>query len=163
MDKDKDYTAGASESAVIKQAIVIKIGDGYYVIDIMKIKEIIKVLRLTPIPKAPKFIEGVINLRGVVIPIIDMRKRFELAEKKEDTAKARIVIVSIEKKIVGLIVDEVKEVIKINVKDIKPPPRLLEGVNTNFIFGVCKYHEELLMILKLDSILTEDEKELLKK
>jgi len=151
------------ERAVEKQAVVIRIGDGYYVIDIMKIKEIIKTLKLTPIPKAPGFIEGVINLRGAVIPIIDMRKRFELTEIEEDNPRARIVIVSIEKKIVGLIVDEVKEVIRINIKEIKPPPRMLEGVNTDFIFGVCKYHEELLMILKLDSLLSEDEKELFNK
>ena len=92
-----------------------------------------------------------------------MRKRFELPISKEKNPRSRIVIVSIEKKIVGLIVDEVKEVIKINVKEIKPPPRMLEGVNTEFIFGVYKYNEELLMILKLDSLLTDEEKELFRK
>ena len=153
----------ASSEVIEKQAVVIKIGDGYYVVDIMKIKEIIKPLKLTIIPKAPAFIEGVINLRGVVIPVIDMRKRFELENIEFGDHKERIVIVSIERKIVGLVVDEVKEVIKINVKDIKPPPRMLEGVNTDFIFGVYKYNEELLMILKLDCLLSKTEKDILKK
>lgn len=152
----------SSDHSTEKQAVVIKIDEGFYVIDIMKIKEIIKPLRLTVIPKAPAFIEGVINLRGVVIPVIDMRKRFELP-KLEPTSKTRIVIVSIDRKIVGLIVDEVREVIKINMKEVKPPPRMLEGVNTDFIFGVCKYKEDLLMILKLNNLLTDEEKELLKK
>jgi purine-binding chemotaxis protein CheW len=157
---DKDLHA---ESVIEKQAVVTKIGNEFYVIDIMKIKEIIKTIKLTPIPKAPDFIEGVINLRGIVIPIVDMRKRFELPISEEKNPRSRIVIVSIEKKIVGLIVDEVKEVIKINVKEIKPPPRMLEGVNTEFIFGVYKYNEELLMILKLDSLLTDEEKEQFRK
>jgi purine-binding chemotaxis protein CheW len=152
----------ASENIIERQAVVIKIGDGLYLIDIMKIKEIIKPIKLTAVPKAPRFIEGVINLRGIVIPIIDMRKRFDLP-KREDNKKSRIVILSIEKKIVGLIVDKVEEVIKINVKDIKPPPEMLEGVNTEFIFGVYKYNDDLLMVLKLDSLLTAKEKKMLKK
>jgi purine-binding chemotaxis protein CheW len=155
--------ASSQESVVERQAVVIKIGDGYYIIDIMKIKEIIKTLKLTAIPKAPDFIEGVINLRGVVIPIIDMRKRFDLPALKGDNPKSRIVIVSIEKKIVGLVVDEVKEVISLNIKEIKPPPRMLEGINTEFIMGVYKYHEDLLMIIKLDSLLTEEEKQQFRK
>ncbi len=157
---DKDFVS--SEETLERQAVVIKVDDGLYVIDIMKIKEIIKPLKLTIVPKAPAFIEGVINLRGVVIPIIDMRKKFEL-EQKEASQKTRIIIVSIEKKIVGLIVDEVREVIKINVKNIKPPPRMLEGVNTDYIFGVYKYGDDLLMILKLNNVLSTQEKDTLKK
>ncbi len=157
-----DRKHSSTEATIEKQAVVVRVCNEYYVVDIMKIKEIIKPLKLTLIPKAPKFIEGVINLRGIVIPIIDMRKRFELPPRENDK-KTRIVVILIEKKIVGLIVDEVKEVIKINVRNIKPPPKMLAGVNTDFIFGVCKYHDDLLMILRLDRLLSPEEKDLLKK
>src|SRR6056300_316897 len=91
------------------QLACFKVGPELYALDIMRIKEIIRPQKLTPVPKAPSFIEGVINLRGSVIPVADMRKRFD-QPIDEDTRKSRIVICSLAKRNIGLLVDEVKEV-----------------------------------------------------
>ncbi|NIQ10356.1 MAG: purine-binding chemotaxis protein CheW, partial [Gammaproteobacteria bacterium] len=99
-----------------------RIGAELYALDIMRIKEIIRPQKLTPVPKAPSFIEGVINLRGAVIPVADLRKRFDQPVGAE-TRKNRIVICSLVGKIIGLLVDEVTEVKRYGRKEIAPAPQ----------------------------------------
>jgi len=108
------------------QLACFRVGSELYALDIMRIKEIIRPQKLTPVPKAPSFIEGVINLRGSVIPVADMRKRFDLPID-EDTRKNRIVICSLAKRNIGLLVDEVKEVKRFTRKDIAPSPQFIQG------------------------------------
>ncbi len=128
-----------------------------YAMDIMKIKQIIRPLKITRLPKAPDFLEGVINLRGVVIPVIDMRKRFGIPLRKEGE-ETKVIIASVEKKVVGIIVDDVTEVIPMARSEIQPPPRVIRGVEATYLLGVCRYQDDILLILNLDEILSAEEK-----
>jgi len=143
------------------QLAVFKLAGQPYAIDIMKIKQIIRPLKVSPLPQAPDFLEGVINLRGVVIPVIDMRKRFGM-EDRESGSDEKVIIASVEKRIVGCVVDDVTEVIPVSQKEIQPPPRAMRGIQSDYLYGVCRYEDDILMILNLDEILTAEEKSELK-
>jgi len=129
-----------------------------YAVDIMKIKQIIRPLKITPLPRAPAFLEGVIQLRGVVIPVIDMRKRFDLGPAPPKLER-KVIIAGVERYIVGLIVDEVTEVITLPKAEIQPPPRVVKGIHSDYLLGVCRYQDEILLILNLDEILSSEEKD----
>lgn len=138
------------------QLACFRIGAEMYALDIMRIKEIIRPQKLTPIPKAPRFVEGVINLRGVVIPVIDLRKRFDLPATTD--RKTRVIICSLAGKILGLVVDDVTEVRRCSRQDIQPPPQFLKGKGADFFLGVCRREDDLVMLLDLDQILSSVEK-----
>jgi len=129
-----------------------------YAVDIMKIKQIIRPQKITPLPRSPAFLEGVIQLRGVVIPVIDLRKRFALGPAA-DKIERKVIIVGVERYIVGLIVDEVTEVITLPRGEIQPPPRVIKGIHSDYLLGVCRYKDEILLILNLDEILSSEEKD----
>lgn len=132
------------------------IGDDLYAVDIMRVKEIIRPQKLTGLPKAPPFVEGVINLRGAVIPVIDMRKRFGLPPR-EAGAVGKLLIVGIGRRSVGLVVDDVTEIISVPLKDIKPPPGVVRGVGAEYLIGVCLVRDAMVMLLNLDSVMSLDE------
>jgi len=138
------------------QVACFRLGDDLYAIDIMRIKEIIRPQKLTGLPKAHDFVEGVINLRGTVIPIIDLRKRFGFPHREADRS-TRLLIVAMAGHLVGIVVDDVTEVVTIQVKDIKPPPPMVKGVGAEYLIGVCLAEESLIMLLNLDLILTSSE------
>ena len=142
------------------QVACFKVGEEEYGIDIMRIKEIIRPLRITFIPKSPPFIEGAINLREMIIPVIDMRKRFNLPPKDE-LKKSRFIIALIENRIIGLIVDDVLRIIKINPEELLPPPPVFKGMESKFIYGLYKYKDTLVTLIDLDKLLTPSEKEML--
>ena len=135
------------------QVACFRLGGDVYAADIMRIKEIIRLQKLTSLPKSPPFVEGVLNLRGSVIPVIDLRKRFDLpaADYGKDT---RLLIVSVGRQGLGLVVDEVTEVITVPVKDIKPSPMVTSGSCAEYLVGVCLFRESLIMLLNLDKILS---------
>lgn len=133
-----------------------RIGTELYALDIMCIREIIQPQKLTPVPKAPAFIEGVINLRGAVIPMVDLRKRFE--QPIEPGRKNRVIICTLSGRIIGLLVDEVTEVRQFTRKEIQPAPQFMKGKDADFFIGVCRLRGELMMILDLERILTSEEK-----
>jgi purine-binding chemotaxis protein CheW len=139
------------------QLACFRVGEQMYALDILRIREVIRPQRLTPVPKAPAFIEGVLNLRGAVIPVVDLRKRFDQAIKKGNT-KARILICVLAGKIVGLMVDEVAEVKNYSRQEIQPAPRFIKGAGTDYFLGVCQRQDELVMIMHLEKILSSDEK-----
>lgn len=130
--------------------------DDLYAVDIMRIKEIIRPQKLTPLPQAPSFIDGIINLRGAVIPVVDLRKRFGMTAR-EVTASTRLLIVRLSSQTLGLVVDDVTEVITVPVKDIKPPPAVSDGVIVNYLLGVCLSGESMVMLLDIDKLLTTNE------
>jgi len=136
---------------------VFELEDQPYAIDIMKIKQIIRPLKITRLPKAPDFVEGVINLRGVVIPVIDMRKRFALPPLAQGI-DTKVIIASVDRKIVGVIVDDVSEVVSVARQEIQPPPKVVRGVESEYLLGVCRLKDDILLILNLDEILTAEEK-----
>jgi len=139
------------------QLACFRVGSELYALDILRIREVIRPQKLTAVPQAPPFIEGVINLRGVVIPIVDLRKRFGSQEREFDR-KTRIVICGLAGKIIGLVVDEVAEVRRYSRQEIQPAPRFLQGRGAEFFLGVCRRDDDLVMLVDLERILTSDEK-----
>ena len=139
------------------QLACFKVGPELYALDIMKIKEIIRPQKMTAIPKAPSFIEGVINLRGAVIPVADMRKRFDQPVGKADR-KNRIVICSLAGKIIGLLVDEVTEVKRFGRKEIAPAPQFIKGPQADYFLGVARRDDDLIMLIDLEKVLSTNEK-----
>ena len=126
-----------------------------YAVDIMKIRQIIRPTKIRPLPQAPEFLEGVISLRGAVIPVMDLRKRFGM--KIDPAREPRVIIVSVERQVVGVVVDEVSEVIPISEEQVQPPPKL-SGIPSKFLTGACQYNDDILLILNLDELLTSAEK-----
>lgn len=138
------------------QLVVFRLGKEEYAVDINQVREIIKIADITRVPKAPEFIEGVINLRGQISPIMDLRKRLNLpvSEKDEDT---RIIITEVGSSVVGMIVDSVTEVRRLSEKSIDSTPSISTGVGTEFIRGVGKVDDRLLIVLDIEKILTKGE------
>lgn len=130
--------------------------DDLYAVDIMRIKEIIRPQKLTPLPQAPSFIDGIINLRGAVIPVVDLRKRFDMPPR-DLTISTRLLIVRLSGQTLGLVVDDVTEVITVPVNDIKPPPAISDGAIVNHLLGVCLSGDNLVMLLDIDRLLTTNE------
>ncbi|NPV26096.1 MAG: chemotaxis protein CheW [Firmicutes bacterium] len=128
-----------------------------YGVPITQVQEINRLTNPTKLPKVPSFVEGVINLRGKVIPVIDLKKRFDL-EIGEYTDDTRIIVVEIDGHTVGIIVDEVTEVLRLATSQIEPPPSIIGGIAADYLKGVGKIGERLLVLLDLHKILTESEK-----
>jgi len=138
------------------QVACFRLGDDVFAADIMRIKEIIRLQRLVNLPKSPAFVEGALNLRGSVIPVVDLRKRFDLPTAPHNR-NTRLLIVTVGKQVLGLVVDEVTEVISVPVRDVKPPPQVSGGVGAEYLVGVCIAGDSLIMLLNLDRILTDRE------
>ena len=128
-----------------------------YGVPILKVQEIIRYTKLTRVPQASEFVEGVLNLRGRVIPVIDLRKRFNL-ESVEKDRHSRIVVVEVDNQTVGMVVDGVSEVLQISQSEIEPAPPLGARVNSEFIKGMGKVGERLMILLDIDRILSAEEK-----
>ena len=141
----------------LDQLISFAIGDEDYGIDIQTVKEVIRHREITRLPKAPEFVKGVINLRGDVIPIIDLRERFGM-EQKEYTTMTRVIVVEVEGRSVGMVVDSVSHVIRIEDSEIVPPPPCVGKVSEEYLKGVGKVGEKLIVLLHITKILTTQEK-----
>ena len=139
------------------QLACFRVGAELYALDIMRIKEIVRPQKLTPVPKAPSFIEGVINLRGSVIPVADMRKRFD-QPIDADTRKNRIVICALSGRNIGLLVDEVKEVKRFTRKEISPSPQFIQGAQADYFLGVARCDDDLILLVDLEKVLSSEEK-----
>ena len=139
------------------QLITFKIGQETFGVDILSIKEVNRMMEITRLPRAPGFIKGVINLRGKILPIIDTRKRFHL-EPKDPDRHTRIIIIERDDKLVGIIVDEVLEVLRISAGIVDPPPPFVAGIDTTFIRGVGKLDERLLILIDIDKLMSAPEK-----
>lgn len=136
----------------VLQIITFKVGKEEFSISILEVQEIIRITEVTSVPNSPPFVEGVINLRGKVIPVIDSRKRFGLPET-EKTEASRIIVVESDGKIVGLIVDSVTEVLQLSRSTVEPPPDIAGGVDSDYIDGVGKYDDRLVILLNLSKLL----------
>lgn len=147
-----------NELSDLLQLVSFKIGAEEFGVDILKVQEINKIVSITKVPNSPYFVEGVINLRGRVIPIIDLRIRLGL-EKIDHTKDTRIIVVELESKTVGFIVDAVNEVLRISKSITEAPPEIVSGINSDYITAVGKLEDRLLILLDLDKVLNQDEKE----
>lgn len=142
------------------QLVSFKIGDAEFGVDILKVQEINKMMELTVVPNTPPFVEGVVNLRGRIIPVLNLRARLGLDVKEYD-AETRIIVVEMEDKTIGFIVDEVNEVLRIPKSITEPPPQIVSGVESDYITAIGKLEDRLLILLDLTKILSTEEKELL--
>ena len=151
--------AATQESEDETQLVCFKVAQEEYGIHIMRVQEIIRIEEITSVPKAPAFVEGIVNLRGNVLPVIDMRTRFGLA-RDERTEQNRIVVVNIQGKTTGIIVDSVSEVLRMVRTHIEPPPTVLSGeTDRRFIEGLGKLNngKRIIMLLNVDAILSDQE------
>jgi len=146
------------------QLVMFTVCGEKYAIDIMKAKEIIKPVKVTPLPDVPEFIKGVINLRGMLLPVISMKERLGIAiENIEELGhETRIILVAMEKMVVGIFVDSVEEIIRVQLKDIQAPPRIAKGIGSEYLQGICRMGEEALVMLDLNKILSSSEKIMMK-
>ncbi len=131
-----------------------------YGLDIVYVTEIIGIQRITEVPDMPEFVKGVINLRGKVIPVMDVRLRFNLPEREYDE-RTCIVVVDIDSTAVGLVVDQVNEVADIPEKDVEPPPRTTKGAASRYLKGMGKVDDEVRILLNVDKLFFEEELEIL--
>lgn len=134
------------------QLACFNLGDNFFAVDIMRIKEIILPQKLYGLPRSSQLLDGVINLRGVVIPVMDMRKRFGMPALGGERC-GKLLIVVLQRQLLGLAVDDVMEVITVPAREIKPPPEAAEGVGSEHLLGVCLSGERVFMILDIDSLL----------
>lgn len=142
------------------QLVSFKVGREEFGVDILKVQEINRMMKITKVPNAPDFVEGVVNLRGRIIPVIDLRKRLSIEDKSHDS-KTRIIVVDIIGNIIGFIVDEVNEVLRISKDIIENPPELVSQADSDFITSVAKLEDRIIILLDLDNLLKKDEKEVL--
>ena len=139
------------------QVVSFSLGNEEYGVDIAQVQEINRMVQITHVPRAPHFMEGVINLRGQLIPIIDLRARFGM-KRVEHTKNTRIVVTEIGSKRVGMVVDAVSEVLRIPVEQVEEAPEMISGVETEYIRGVGKLGDRLIIMLDLQRVISASEK-----
>jgi purine-binding chemotaxis protein CheW len=149
------------------QLVTFKVGGEEYGVDIHLITEAVRPLKITPLPRMPEFIEGVVNLRGVIIPIVDLRKRFALSRIVDDQRKMRMLITkgavagasgATPPTLLGLVVDGVQEVLYVPVTDIEPAPEAAKGQYAGFITGMGKVGDRLIILIDITKILSQQER-----
>lgn len=147
---------GSSESGGSFQLVSFHLADESYGIEITKVREIILMGEITRIPHTPDFVKGLINLRSTVIPVIDLRIRFGLPEA-ELTGESRIMVINVRGKTIGIIVDAVSEVLRISNNQIAPPPPTVAGLGREYLTGLVRLEEQLLILLDIDKLLGQED------
>jgi len=140
------------------QLVVFELGDESYGVDISRVQDINRMQEITEIPHAPESVVGVINLRGRVIPVIDLRKRFGLPDAVH-TKDTRIVVVHLDGNLIGVIVDAVSQVLRIPADIVEQPSPVLAGVDSRYLRGIAKLADRLVILLDLDFVLSRREQE----
>ncbi|MDY0167808.1 MAG: chemotaxis protein CheW [Thermoguttaceae bacterium] len=146
----------ASGHAGSMQLVSFKLGEETFGIEITRIREIILIGEITRVPETPPYVKGLINLRSTVIPVIDLRTRFSLAES-ELTADSRIMVLNVGSRMIGIVVDSVNEVLRVTQEQLSPsPPTVISGGN-EYMTGLVRLKEDLLILLDVDRLLGDDE------
>jgi purine-binding chemotaxis protein CheW len=160
----KEMKAAVAEEKA--ELVTFQVGPEEFGLDISVITEALRPLKITPLPHMPRFIEGVINLRGTIIPVVDLRKRFGIADVQNDVRKTRMIITrgavhgpsGAGQDLLGLVVDSVREVLYIPVSDIGPAPEAARGGQAGFIAGVAKVADRLVIIVDIGRVLSGEER-----
>ncbi|MCW3135660.1 MAG: chemotaxis protein CheW [Canidatus Methanoxibalbensis ujae] len=145
------------------QLVVFKLGDEEFGVDIMQVREIIKKENITVVPNAPDFVRGVINLRGQITTIIDLKRKLGISSQEStDSRQERIIVVETGNNVVGMAVDAVTEVTYLSDKDIEEvPPIIKENMQTKYLRGVGKLPDRLLILIDLKEVLNDNEREII--
>jgi purine-binding chemotaxis protein CheW len=149
-----------TEITETRQYLTFRLGEEVFATDVAKVREVLDFTNITRIPRTPEFMSGVINLRGNVVPVVDLRLCFEMS-RTEKTVNTCIVVVEMlvdgESNVIGALADSVEEVIDLEPENIQPPPRIGTKIRTDFIRGMGKRDAQLIMILDIDRIFSADE------
>jgi purine-binding chemotaxis protein CheW len=143
----------------VKKFAVFKIGGEDFGVDIDRVVEILKAQRIYSIPELPDFLSGVITVRGDVIPLLDLRRRFGF---QSSIKKERIIIVRCDTEKIGILVDEIKEITSLNTEEIISPPSIFKGLKRKYLTGLWKKNDRIIILLNIDDLLTSEEKIMLK-
>lgn len=146
-----DARGAATSDTELLQLVSFVVGNEEFAVPILAVQEINRMMQITAVPQSPPFVEGVINLRGKIIPVIDLRKRFGMPPA-EDTSDARIIVVEVAQRVIGFTVDRVNEVLRIAADIVDPAPQMVVGVDSEFIQGVGKLEDRLLILLSLEKL-----------
>ena len=145
-----------------REFLVFSLGEEEYAVDILKVQEIRGYENVTRIANAPDFIKGVTNLRGVIVPIVDLRIKFHL-DKVEYGGQTVVIVVNVEDRVVGIVVDGVSDVMTLSPDQIKPAPEFGVTLSSDFLSGLGSLEDRMLVIVDIDKLLTSDEMELVEK
>ncbi len=149
----EQFTIGSGD---ILQLVTFTLGSEEYAVDILKVQEINRMTEVAKVPNAPSYVEGVINLRGRVIPVVSLRGRFGMPDKDSDE-QSRIMIMDIQGITIGLVVDAVSEVLRIPTNTVDPTPNMATAMSTEFITGIAKLEDRLIILLDLDKLIEKQE------
>jgi len=157
---DTGSAKGAGMAQLAGKYLTFQLGSEVYGLEILKVQEIIGMMHVTTVPRTPEFVRGVINLRGKVIPVIDLRLKFSM-ESHDDTERTCIIVVQVSAGAstitMGIIVDEVSEVLDIKADQIEPAPSFGTGFDTEFILAMGKIGQKVVMLLDVDKVLSSGE------
>jgi len=158
--QNDDTVQEQTSDAELLQLVSFVVGTEEYAIPILAVQEINRMMPITRVPQSPEFVEGVINLRGRVIPVVDLRRRFDI-ETHAETGDERIIVVEIggagEARVLGFTVDRVNRVLRISRDIVEPAPTITSGIDSDFVEGVGKLEEGLLILLSLEKLFSEEE------
>ena len=143
-----------------KQLMVFRIGGGDFAVDILATREVVPLREITPVPETPDYVEGVMNLRGSLIPVLDLRKRMRAPDhavaEKDRLDERRIIISNFDGRLVGVIVDSASEVIRISAEKIEPPPDLIYEIGAGYVSGVIALAERVVTLIDLQKALSDE-------
>jgi purine-binding chemotaxis protein CheW len=142
--------------AALGEILVFVIGAEEYGVDILKVQEIRGYEKVTPIPRAPAYLKGVVNLRGTIVPVVDMRVKFALPEPRYD-ASTVVVVLRLEARVIGLVVDAVADVVQLATAEVKEAPRLGSIVDASYLLGLATRDERMILILDIEKFLSSGE------
>ena len=151
----RDHQNDSGDTSLL-QLVSFVVGTEEFAISILSVQEINRMMQITRVPQSPPFIEGVINLRGKIIPVMDLRKRFGLG-KLEDHSDARIVVVEVKGRVIGFTVDRVNEVLRLRADIVEPPPTMVCSIDSDFVKGVGKLDDRLLILLDLERLFSSED------
>ncbi len=156
-DTSRYGDSGKQSDADLRQLVCFRLGEENFGVDIENVQEINRMVDITKIPQAPVFVDGVINLRGQIIPVIDLRTRFGFPRLEDESKETRIVVVETQSVTVGLVVDAVTEVLRLSQEKIEEAPDITSNIDAQYIEGVAMMDERLLILLDTNKIFTVEE------
>lgn len=134
------------------QIVTFEVGREEFAIDILAVQEIVRMMQITRVPHSPPAVKGVVNFRGQITPVVDLRQRFGLEAREEQDKDARIIVIEVQGRILGFIVDRVHEVLRIDSSILDPAPSLISSVDADYVRGVGKLDNRLIILLDLERL-----------
>lgn len=159
MKSKQDLREGKEDAAArtdVQEYLTFSLGDEHYALDIMSVKEIRGYEAVTRIANAPAFIKGVINLRGEIVPIVDLRIKFNVGEPRYDEFTI-VIVIQIHDRLVGIVVDGVSDVVSLSEQERRPPPEFGVGFDSRFLVGLAKLQERMVILVNIEALVTSNE------